>query len=88
MLGKKYIFKELSETEYIPDELEPGVVYVGRSYCCASFLCPYGCGDHVVIRIESNQHPCWTIEGNSIKPSIQKLLGCKSHFHITNGIVV
>lgn len=87
MFGKKYIFKELSQTEYVPDDYEEGVVYVGRNYSIAAFLCPCGCKDKVALRINSNQHPCWEINGNTIKPSIKKLLGCKSHFHIINGVV-
>lgn len=87
MKGKQFRFIELSETEYIPEQMEDGVVYVGRPYCSAGLLCPCGCGDKIFLRIESNVHPCWNITGNTIDPSIKRLDGCLSHFVIKNGEV-
>src|SRR5207248_2134638 len=34
--------------EFIPEELEPGVVYISTAYATASHLCACGCGNKVV----------------------------------------
>lgn len=85
MIGKKYIFKD----ECLPLLIEDGVVYVCKSDKIVHFKCPCGCDSLIILPILDNKtiHPNWMINGNSITPSINRQVGCRSHFTITNGTV-
>lgn len=86
MYGKEYLFKFLTETEYLPDQYEPGIVYISNYFMCAAFICPCGCNDQVYLRINCPEHPSWSFDGkNTLEPSIQKTTGCKAHFYIKQG---
>lgn len=86
MKTTNYTFIEVLD---IPEDekIENGIVYVSPEWKAACFRCPCGCNDLVWIRINSKEHPTWEIKGNSITPSMKRVNGCQSHFHITNGIV-
>ena len=64
-----------------------------KSYRSMWFVCPCGCGNNSAIPIV---HPSsavkegWTWDGNeqlpTLTPSIQKLVSCHWHGHLTKGI--
>jgi hypothetical protein len=69
-----------------------------------SFDCPCGCGSHCYIPLENPlsgstypdarpELPKWTRSGDdfaslTLSPSIQRVGGCQSHFHIQGGTIV
>lgn len=73
-------------------EMNKKVIYaVGgiENYWCLTFLCPCGCKEIILLNSLSN-FPTWSIDNRvpvSIKPSINRTVGCKSHFWIINGCV-
>lgn len=87
--GKKFIFIASEDTlDNTPiREAKEGIVYVVSSWGVVQFKCPCGCGDLITLDIIGNEHPYWRIKGkDSITPSINRQVGCRSHFTITNGI--
>lgn len=76
--------------EYIPRELEEGVVYVSIPYATAVHRCLCGCGREVVTPISPTDWQV-TFDGKTISlhPSIGSWnLPCKSHYWIRNNGVV
>lgn len=72
--------------EFIPDELEDGILYISIKYCTAIHKCVCGCGNEVVTPISPTD---WrlTFDGKtiSLNPSIGNWnFDCKSHYWITN----
>lgn len=70
--------------EFVPDTLEPGVLYVSIPYATASHLCACGCGNKVVTPIRPTD---WTLSWNgesvALAPSIGNWgLPCRSHYWI------
>lgn len=87
MEGKKYIFVRVKETPNIPEE---DTVYVIADEARIVFVCPCGCDSFIILPMfpDPKVHPNWKIVNhNTIIPSINRTVGCKSHFFITNGIV-
>ena len=75
--------------EFIPDELDPGVLYVSMGFATASHLCCCGCGLEVVTPISPRD---WrlTFDGEAI--SLQPSIGnwsfpCRSHYWITGNSI-
>lgn len=71
--------------EFIPDELEDGILYISLHYCTAIHKCVCGCGNEVVTPISPDD---WrlTFDGKTISlyPSIGNWnFECKSHYWIT-----
>ncbi|BDS06462.1 hypothetical protein NT6N_15020 [Oceaniferula spumae] len=54
-------------------------------------LCPCGCNSHIYLNLQPENHPVWTYriqkQRISIKPSVWRTSGCRSHFWITSGTV-
>lgn len=84
-MGKKYVFENISEQLHHWD-IKEGVVYICEPEQYAMLRCPCGCGTMLFLNLIPNTHPGWTITGNTIKPSMNRTIGCRSHFSITNGI--
>jgi hypothetical protein len=75
--------------EYIPEQLEEGVVYVSIRYATAMHRCFCGCGSEVVTPISPTD---WTLifDGRTISldPSVGSWnLPCRSHYWITHNRV-
>ena len=54
---------------------------------CLVFQCPCGCQDIIYLNLLTDTRPCWRIEKHekecfSISPSINRIVGCKSHFFL------
>ena len=82
----------------LPSDLKPYVVYVeGRKdeEDFVKFLCPCGCKEAVTLSILSITESNWKIEYKgflkkkvTLIPSINGLIGCRSHFFIRKGEVI
>lgn len=72
--------------EFIPDNVEEGVLYISINYCTAIHKCVCGCGNEVVTPLSPTD---WrlTFDGKSVSlhPSIGNWnFDCKSHYWIRN----
>ena len=78
---------EIKYGEFIPEQLEFGKMYYSREYSVANHLCLCGCGVKAPIPINDLE---WSISNENskltVKPSLQQLFECRSHYIITNGI--
>ena len=54
-------------------------------------ICPCGCGETLNLRFLQNRRPRWDLlskKGNAtVRPSIWRTTGCRSHFFLINGRV-
>src|SRR5262249_43698231 len=76
--------------EFIPEQIEDGVLYISRRYGTAMHLCCCGCGSEVVTPLGPAS---WALEivngGVTLHPSIGNWsLPCRSHYLIRQGRVV
>jgi uncharacterized protein DUF6527 len=73
--------------EFIPTELQPGVLYISIPYSTASHLCACGCGQKVVTPIRPTDWSLtWDGESASLSPSIGNWgFACRSHYWILEG---
>ena len=70
--------------EFIPEELEQGMVYVSMRFATASHLCICGCGNKVVTPIRPTD---WTLIFDGKTVSLEPSIGnwsfpCQSHYYI------
>ena len=75
--------------EFVPEQLEEGVLYVSIAYCTAAHQCLCGCGQRVVTPLSPTD---WELsfDGRAISlyPSIGSwALPCRSHYWISRGRV-
>lgn len=75
---------------YVPEKLDPGVLYISLEFCTAAHSCCCGCGAEVVTPLSPAQ---WrmTFDGESVSlwPSIGNWsLRCRSHYVIDRGNVL
>ena len=75
--------------EFIPNTLEPGVIYVSIRFRTVSHLCASGCGEEITTHLGRHD---WTLEYDgsvSLRPSIGNFdLPCRSHYFIRHNKVV
>jgi hypothetical protein len=76
--------------QYVPEKLDPGVLYISLEFCTASHSCCCGCGEEVVTPLSP---VAWrmTFDGESVSlwPSIGNwTLKCRSHYVIDHGNVL
>jgi hypothetical protein len=75
--------------EFIPRQLEPGVLYVSLRYRTATHLCPSGCNQEVVTPLGRHD---WTLSFDgtvSLYPSVGNWgLTCRSHYWIQRDEIV
>ena len=76
--------------EFIPEQLEDGVLSISHRYGTAIHLCCCGCGSEVVTPLNPTG---WTLQiangGITLRPSIGNWsLPCRSHYLIRQGRVV
>jgi len=80
---------ELQRVQYIPKDLEPGVLYVSEEFGAAAHLCACGCG----YKIRTPLGPTdWTLEDTDSGPTLYPSIGnwqqaCQSHYWIYRGKV-
>lgn len=93
--SKKYLGQYIEE---LPpeNEIEDNRIYIvgDKGYeWLAAFKCPCGCGDLIQLNLLEKGEHVWRIvrrkpQKISIAPSIDRTIGCKSHFTVTNGVVI
>ena len=86
-----YSMKTISHkfVEFIPDNLEDGIIYISLVYCTAIHKCFCGCGNEVVTPISPTD---WQLSFNGKSVSLYPSIGnwnfdCKSHYWIKNNEV-
>jgi hypothetical protein len=77
-------------TSVIPDQLDPGVLYVSMEYATAAHSCCCGCGEEVVTPFTPTD---WKMEFDgeaiSLHPSVGSwTLPCRSHYVVRRGKVI
>ncbi len=77
-----------------PDELLPGILYaVGENgqLWHVALACPCGCGAMIALNTLPDDSPRWTLreepDGPTLKPSVWRTTGCRSHFVLRTGRV-
>lgn len=77
--------------EFIPEQLEQGVLYISREYGTAIHLCVCGCGQQTVTPI-GKPHGWQMIETDglvTLSPSIgNSAFDCRSHYFIRKNHVI
>ena len=76
--------------EFLPTDLEPGVLYISIAYATAAHRCCCGCGEEVVTPFTPTDWKL-TCDGASVSlwPSIGNwTLNCRSHYVIERGKVI
>ena len=79
--------------EELPQQLNRKMIYIIRDEGFiehASLQCPCGCGALLHMNLIPDERPCWLVtEHNngtvSLKPSVWRKKGCRSHFFFTRG---
>ena len=73
--------------DFIPDQLDEGVLYITLSYDTAVHLCACGCGNEVVTPLSPAE---WSFSYNGHSVSLSPSIGnwnypCRSHYWIWKG---
>ena len=77
------------QVEYIPERLDPGVLYISRRFSTAAHLCCCGCGLEVVTPLNLAK---WRLMEHGATVSLSPSIGnwsfpCKSHYWIRGNAV-
>jgi hypothetical protein len=78
---------ELRKVQYMPTQLEPGILYVSKEFGAAAHLCACGCG--TIVRTPLDR---WSLRETEDGPSLDPSIGnwqepCQSHYWIEGGKV-
>lgn len=76
--------------DFVPERLEPGILYVSMEYATAAHSCCCGCGEEIVTPFTSTDWKM-TFDGEtiSLSPSVGNWhQACRSHYVITRGRVI
>lgn len=80
----------LEVVEFMPAQLEPGVLYVSEKYRTAAHLCACGCGEKVRTQLGDLG---WRLTKGRSGPTLYPSIGnwqkpCRSHYFIRDGRVL
>jgi hypothetical protein len=80
---------ELRRVDFMPKELEQGVLYVSDKYRTAAHLCACGCGEKIRTPLGPTE---WSVSEGRGGPSVWPSIGswqrpCRSHYVINDGVV-
>jgi hypothetical protein len=80
----------LQRVEYMPKQLEPGVLYVSEKFGAVAHLCACGCGEKIRTPLGPTE---WAFTENASGPSLWPSVGnwqkaCKSHYIIDGGEII
>lgn len=89
----RYLAQRIDE---LPEQVHKRRIYlVGESQepWLIAFECPCGCNSLIQLNTLKDAKPCWSYELRrfgriSLKPSVWRKVGCKSHFWVRNGEIV
>lgn len=76
--------------QYMPEQLDPEILYVSMEFATVSHLCPCGCGNEVVTPLSPRD---WQMafdgEGITLYPSIGNWrMPCRTHYWIRDSRIV
>lgn len=87
MVEVRYSFQ--TDLDEIPEELDRNTVYVCSGEGLIALICPCGCNARILLNTLKDAKPLWKfVSPNTILPSVNRQVGCRSHFSIHEGIVV
>lgn len=71
--------------EFIPADLEPGIIYISMEYATTTHLCACGCGEKVVLPLHPHD---WSLSFDGKAVSLRPSVGnwsfkCQSHYFIS-----
>lgn len=80
----------LEVVEFMPTQLEPGVLYLSQKYRTAAHLCACGCGEKIRTQLGDLG---WRFTKGHSGPTLYPSIGnwqkpCRAHYYIRNGRVV
>ena len=80
---------KLQRVQYMPKELESGVLYASEEFGTAAHLCACGCGSKIRTPLDSTE---WSLEETDKGPPLYPSIGnwqqaCQSHYWIYLGEV-
>lgn len=80
----------LQRVQYMPKDLEAGVLYVSEEFGTAAHLCACGCGSKIRTPLGPTE---WSFEETALGPTLHPSIGnwqqaCKSHYLIHQGEVI
>lgn len=92
---RKKFYKTI-ETSALPEKLVPNTIYIlgDNGYLWyATMICPCGCKSTLQMSLYPDGKPKWDVirhKGGSISltPSINRTVGCKSHFFLEKGKII
>jgi Family of unknown function (DUF6527) len=81
---------ELQRVKYMPQQLQPGILYVSEEFSTAAHLCPCGCGSKIRTPLGPTD---WRFEDSVRGPTLWPSIGnwqrpCRSHYWIRSGDVL
>jgi hypothetical protein len=81
---------KLLHVEYMPKQLEPGVLYASERFGAVAHLCACGCGAKIRTPLGATE---WALTETSSGPSLWPSVGnwqqaCKSHYVVDRGAVI
>lgn len=80
----------LRHVEFMPRELEPGILFVSQRFGVAGHLCACGCGNKVMTPLREME---WSLSELNGRPTLDPSIGnwqlaCRSHYVIADGEVL
>lgn len=80
----------MERVEYMPKQLQPGILYVSEKFCTAAHLCACGCGEKIRTPLGPTE---WSVKETAGGPSVWPSVGnwqkaCQSHYVIRNGRII
>ena len=81
---------QVRHVEYMPKQLEPGILYVSRKFGAAAHLCACGCGAKIRTPLDPTE---WSLQETASGPSLWPSVGnwqqaCQSHYIIEDGKII
>jgi len=78
---------QLQRVQYMPKNLEPGILYLAEEFGAVAHLCPCGCGSKVSTPLGPKD---WKLKETVLGPTLYPSVGnfhqqCQSHYWIRNG---
>jgi hypothetical protein len=80
----------VQNVEFMPKQLEPGILYVSQKYGTAAHLCACGCGEKIRTPLGPTE---WAVTGSASCPNMWPSVGnwqkaCRSHYVIKDGKII
>jgi hypothetical protein len=95
VLGLGAVTYRMTVEPDVPDQIAPRRLYVvgdTGQYWLAAMKCPCGCGADIQLPLSGDDGPRWSVEGAAdaptLRPSVHRTTGCRSHFILRRGKVV